>query len=322
MTTSHTPGAAAEIAEIVSNARSQKAIVSVGSDGKSGIALDLSRLINILDLNETSLLCSVQAGLTLGALEEFLAARGLTLGAPGSVSPGRTVGALLSAPRPDEASPRTGPLIGQCAAIGVVLADSTVIATRVAPRKAVGPDLMHAFIGSRGTLGIITDATFRVLRRGDARHQAAFTLPSIEAALQVARKLVVEGARPAELGVLAEPPTLLITVEGTASVAAAERELCASLCAAKGGTAIPHLAPRALPEGTSQRAVMLESVVAEHLPATARVTGWHPRGAAVCDPGTKPTQPSVPPAWPAIKRALDAHSTLPDWPARQRTQST
>jgi len=133
----------------------------------------------------------------------------------------------------------------------------------------------------------------------------------------VARTLVVEGARPADLGVLADPPTVLITVEGTASVAEAERELCASLCVAVGGVAIPHVAPRALPPRAQQRAVSLETIVATKLAPSARVVGWHARGAAMCDPASQPTLPPLPPAWSAIKRALDATSTLPAWPTGQ-----
>jgi|GEM_PF-6009071 len=299
------PSSATEIAALVATARAAKKTIAVGPD------LDLSRLASVLELNETALLCTVQVGLTIGAFEEYLAEHGLTLGAS-MVAPTRTLGALLAAPRPDEASPRTGPLVGQCVAVGAVLADSTVISTRIAPRKAVGPDLMHAIIGSRGTLGILTDATFRVLRRGDARHQAAFTLPSVEAALAVARTLVVEGARPAELLVTADPPSLFITVEGTAAVAESERQLAASLCASRGGTAVPHHAPRLI-EGY-QRAISLEKALDERLSSTTRVTGWHPRGAALCDPTRKPEPPPLPPAWPAIKRALDGNSTFPDWP--------
>jgi alkyldihydroxyacetonephosphate synthase len=166
------PGAPAEIADVVRIAGEVSATVGIGV--ADGVALDLGRMRNVLHLDETSLLVEVQAGLTVEQLEIVLAERGLTLGPVPHSSRARTVGALLSAPRPSEAAPRTGRLTATCAGIAAVLADATALSTRVAPRKATGPDLMHALVGARGTLGLITAATLRVQRRAEMRHEAAW----------------------------------------------------------------------------------------------------------------------------------------------------
>src|SRR5690242_18050314 len=97
------------------------------------------RMHNILHLDETSLLVTAQAGVTFQALEEELAARGLTLGPLPAWARGRTLGALLAAPRPSEAAPRIGRFTRACAGVQGLLPDGTEIATRVAPRKATGP---------------------------------------------------------------------------------------------------------------------------------------------------------------------------------------
>ena len=158
-------------------------------------------MCNVLHLDETSLVVTAQAGITFDALERALAERGLTIGAVPSWARARTLGALLAAPRPSEASPRLGRFVGGCVGIQALLPDGTEVATRLAPRKATGPDLMHAIVGARGTLGLITAATLRIGRRQETRQSAAFAFPTLPAALSAARALLVRGGRPGELSV-------------------------------------------------------------------------------------------------------------------------
>src|SRR5690348_1829303 len=81
------PGAPAEIADVVRIAGEIGAVIAVGEnragDGVGAgerIVLDLGRMSSVLDLDETSLLVSAQAGVTFEALESLLAERSLTLG--------------------------------------------------------------------------------------------------------------------------------------------------------------------------------------------------------------------------------------------------
>jgi FAD/FMN-containing dehydrogenase len=213
--------------------------------GGGDFALDLSRMNNVLHLDETSLLVTAQTGITLGALEAELGHRGLTLGVLPEASLGRTLGAALAAPRPSEASPRAGRLIGAVVSLSGVLPDGTEIVTRTAPRKAVGPDLMYALLGARGATGIITDATLRVLRRGEQRAQASWRFPQASAALSVARRLLINGARPADLVVVAAPPTLTLAFEGPPAVVEGERAEAHRLSLAASGSAVPFSPPPA-----------------------------------------------------------------------------
>ena len=136
----------------------------------------------------------------------------------------RTLGALLAAPRPSEASPRLGPLRQHVRGIQALLPDGTEIATRLAPRKATGPDLMHVVVGARGTLGLITAATLRVQRRQEVRRAAAFKLPTLATALSAARALLVRGGRPVELAVASNGVVSLHT-DGPEPLVAAELAL-------------------------------------------------------------------------------------------------
>lgn len=307
------PGSAAEIADVLRIAREVRLPVGVGV--LRGCIINLMRMHNILHLDETSLLVSVQAGLTFDALEEEVAARGLTLGALPAWARERTIGALLAGPHPAEASPRAGRFTRLCAGVAGLLPDGTEIVTRVAPRKATGPDLMHALVGSRGTLGLITAATLRLSRVGEVREEASFRFPSIELALRTARAILVRGGRPLELEVLPEPHALSLTVDGTAPHAAAERELSERLALEHGGEPTTHLAPARWGRPPHERFVPAARIEAALPPGEGRVVGWHALGATVVDPGRAPDPP---PPLSAIaerlKRRLDPESRLPAWP--------
>jgi FAD/FMN-containing dehydrogenase len=318
------PGAPAELCDIVRIAGEVGAHVGVGLGARNvdGIEVDLSRMCNVLDLDETSLLITAQAGITVEALEQLLGERGLTLGALPAWSRARTLGALLGAPRPSEASPRVGRFVQSCLGIQALLPDGTEVATRLAPRKATGPDLMHAIVGARGTLGLITAATLRVQRRQDVRLSAAFRLPTLAAGLSAARALLVRGGRPVDLAVSATG-TLSLDVDGPEPLAAAEMALAERTARDHGGQPVPHAPPPRLTTRPYERGVPLETVDREvAAPAltgdAVRVIGWHVGGACVID-SARPAQPPPPepPLVGALKRRLDPHGRFVAWPGAQ-----
>jgi FAD/FMN-containing dehydrogenase len=311
------PGSAAEIADLLRVARELDLHIGAGPTTSAPIAIDFARMRSILHLDETSLLCTVQAGVTAEALEAQLGARGLTIGPLPAASRGRTVGALLAAPRPSEASPRVGRFAAACAGVGAVLPDGTEISTRVAPRKATGPDLMHALVGARGTLGIITSATLRLMRRGEHHEEAAWELATVEAALDSARAILVRGGRPLDLAVATAPaPTLSIAVEGPAPLVEAERQLAARVVGERGGRAVPHTPPPLTSAPPWEKALPMASlVVAEGGAPSLRVVGWHSAGAALVDAARPAARPDAPhPLVAALKRRLDPDGRLPAWP--------
>jgi FAD/FMN-containing dehydrogenase len=185
----------------------------------------------------------------------------------------------------------------------------------VAPRKATGPDLMHALVGARGTLGLLTSATLRLARRGEVQLDAAFQLPTIEAGLAAARELLVRGGRPLELALGAAPPILRATIDGTPQHADAERLLFERVAAAHGGkpTAFTPL-PR-LSRAPHERFVPMDRILAAVPSAEGRVTGWHPMGAAVVDPTRAAEKPPLASSIvEGLKRRLDPDNCFPAWP--------
>jgi alkyldihydroxyacetonephosphate synthase len=83
--------------------------------------------------------------------------------------------------------------------LDVVLADGRPITTGGWPRAAVGPDLTQLFVGSEGTLGVITGARLRVHPAPRAEGRSAFLLDSFEQGLDTMRRVVQRGATPAVL---------------------------------------------------------------------------------------------------------------------------
>jgi FAD/FMN-containing dehydrogenase len=317
------PGAPAELVDVVRIAGEVGARVGVGiaaaDEGRERIEVDLSRMCNVLHLDETSLLVSAQAGITVDALERILGERGLQLIGLPSWSRARTLGALLAAPRSSEAAPRIGRFAGTCAGIQALLPDGTEVATRLAPRKATGPDLMHVILGARGTLGLITAATLRVQRRQEVRRSAAFKLPTLPAALTAARALLVRGGRPVELAVAATG-VVSLTADGPEPLAAAEIALAERTAVELGGEPVPHAPPPRIAAQPHERAVALETIDAEVLaPAlvgdAVRVVGWHTGGACVIDTARAPAPPPPQPLlFATLKKRLDPHDRFPAWP--------
>jgi FAD/FMN-containing dehydrogenase len=309
------PGSTVEIEDVLRIAREVEANVGVGV--LRGIALELKRMHSVLHLDETSLLVHVQTGITMRALGDFLAARGLTYGPLPPPSLDRSLGALLSAPRASEAAPQRGRFVASCVALSAVLSDGSEVHTRVAPRKATGPDLMHAFIGTHGTIGIMTTTTLRVQRRQECQIDAAFRLPSVRAAIKASRALLVAGGRPTDLQVTGDG-TLWLHIHGPEPLAHAERALAEEIARLHQGTPCPATPPPLYRAPCHERAVSLDELervnVTHKVREKMRISGWHVAGAAVLQLDRAPTVPTAPPLLTALKRRLDPDGRLPAWP--------
>jgi FAD/FMN-containing dehydrogenase len=315
------PGAPAELVDVLRIAGEVGACVGVGlgAGNAEGIDVDLSRMCNVLHLDETSLVVTVQAGITVEALDRVLRERGLVVTGIPTWSRARTVGALLAAPRPSEAAPSIGRFTQTCVGIQALLPDGTEVATRLAPRKATGPDLMHTIIGARGTVGLITAATLRVQRRQEMRHAASFKLPSLPAALSAARAILVRGGRPYDLAVSAIG-VLSLHVEGPEPLVVAELALAERTARELDGEAVPSTPPPRITTRPHERAVPLETIDTAVLGSAlvgdaVRVVGWHVAGACVIDSARPaPPPPPAPPFYAALKQRIDPHSRFVAWP--------
>ncbi len=167
---------------------------------RGGVALDLTGLAGLVDVDTDSLLCDVAAGTFGPDLEAALSAHDLTVGHWPQSMDLSTVGGWLACRGAGQYSTRYGKVEDMVVGLEVVLADGRVVRTEGAgPRAATGPNLTQLFVGSEGTLGVITEARLRCHPRPPAEGRRAATFSSFAAGLEACRTILRRGATPAVL---------------------------------------------------------------------------------------------------------------------------
>jgi alkyldihydroxyacetonephosphate synthase len=204
------PASVEEVAAVVSLCNNERVPVTVAA-GRSGVCggsvplhggvvLDLTGLSGIVGVDDTSMVAEVRAGTFGDVLEDELRETyGVTVGHwPQSVNLS-TVGGWLACRGAGQYSTRYGKIEDMVVGLEVVLADGSVVRTGGSPRAAAGPDLNQVFVGSEGTLGVITSAELRLHPAPRAERRAAYGLPSFAMGLDVCRRILRRGATPAVL---------------------------------------------------------------------------------------------------------------------------
>jgi len=150
-----------------------------GSEAVAGsVVLDLSRMDAITDVDLTSRVVQVQAGVRGGQLDDALAEHGLTVGHyPQSIA-GSTVGGWIAASSAGQASAGFGAIEDVLLGLTAVLPPGAILRCRPVPRSAAGPDLRRLLVGSEGTLGVVTEAVLACRPRPAGWNWLAFGFPS------------------------------------------------------------------------------------------------------------------------------------------------
>ena len=162
-----------------------------------GISLDLKKLKR-MEIHEEANYVLCQAGVIGQHLENFLNRKGYTLGHLPSSLTTSTIGGFVATRSAGALSSLYGSFENMVLDLEVVLPSGQVIHTNRSrvPRKATGPNFNELFIGSEGTLGIVTDSCLKIRRNPDIREFAGFLFPSLTAGLQTVRKIMNLGIRP------------------------------------------------------------------------------------------------------------------------------
>ena len=219
---------------------------------RGGVTVDFSRMSQVLQINPDDMDALVQPGLTREALDLELRHSGLFF----SVDPGAnaSIGGMAATRASGTTTLRYGTMRDNVIGLQVVLADGRVIRTGTRARKtAAGYDLTALFVGSEGTLGLITEIGLRLHPRPEAisagivafeRMDQAVraVVDTIQLSLPMARLEFVDAATAAAFNLyasaeMAEKPHLLFELHGSEQSVAEHAHSFGEICSAVGGEA-------------------------------------------------------------------------------------
>ena len=155
-----------------------------------GIVLDTKRMNKIYNFNEKAMYIEAGTGAIYKHLEWAANEKGYaTMHYPSSLTCS-TVGGFLAHRGIGVVSTKYGKIDDMVLQMEVVLPNGDIIETSPAPKHAAGPDLNQIFIGSEGTLGIMTKAQIRIYDQPETRRFRGFLFKNMSDAFSASRELL------------------------------------------------------------------------------------------------------------------------------------
>lgn len=204
------PGSAEEIAAIVRLANKHRFPVvprgaGTGRSGGSvpiegGVVLVLTRLNRILEINTHDLVAVVEPGVVLGKLKTAVEAVGLYYPPDPASAEFCTIGGNVAECAGGAVAVQYGVTRDYVLGLEVVLPTGELIAAGTRTMKGVvGYDLTRLFLGSEGTLGVITQITLKLVSKPPARQTLAAGFSSLTAAAEAVSLILRSGLAPTAL---------------------------------------------------------------------------------------------------------------------------
>jgi len=204
---------------------------------RGGICLDMRQMNRVLRVSVDDMDATVEAGVSRKQLQKALEQTGLTF----FIDPGAdaTLGGMAATRASGTTAVRYGTMRENVLGLTVVLADGQVIHTGTRARKSsAGYDLTRLFVGSEGTLGVITEVTLRLHAQPEAATAAICHFDTIEDAVKTVIEVIQLGVSVARVEFmddhqvdavnrysglnLALKPTLLFEFHGVSEASVAE----------------------------------------------------------------------------------------------------
>lgn len=159
---------------------------------RGGVCIDFRRMDRVLAIHKEDLDVVVQPALGWEELNEQISQDGLFF--PPDPGPGAMIGGMVGTGCSGTNAYRYGTMREWVLSLTVVLADGTIIKTRQRPRKSsAGYDLTRLFIGSEGTLGLVTEATLKLTVKPKSQSVAVASFPTIQDAAKCVARVVEDG---------------------------------------------------------------------------------------------------------------------------------